>query len=83
MFVLLFVFILGGTIKNAIVACCCSKKTTKVGVKKPLDPNLDESIQSSNFTDNIDYELKLESIIEEDEHKVIEGDTRDVSYQRG
>ena len=24
--VLLFIFVLGGTIKNAIVACCCSKK---------------------------------------------------------
>lgn len=66
---LLIFFVLGGTIKNAIVACCCSKKS-KVGTegtKQKLDPNLDESIQSGNFTDDINYEMKLESIID-DEH---------------
>ena len=84
--VLLCIFVLGGTIKKAIVACCCSKKS-KVGTTALIQDKEnnfnDDSIQSGNFTDEMHYEMKLESIVDAPEHVALGDDkTRDNSRSR-
>lgn len=64
-------------IKKGIWACCCKKKT-KVGTASLIQNHAnDESIQSGNFTDEMNHEMKLESHIE------VNDNTHDNSHNRG